>query len=803
MSNCNKGEIAQQYILLKQALFHQYFSELNERQQEAVFTANGPLLVLAGAGTGKTTVLVNRIAYIIRYGNAYYDQTVPDSVSEDDIDEMKKAQSLPREELGSFLERFAQSPCPPWAMLAITFTNKAAKEIKERLCRTLSEDLASEIWAGTFHSICVRILRRFGELIGYQPGFTIYDTDDSKKIILECLKNLNIDEKELPVKKIMNMISRAKDNLQSPTEFSSIAENDFRLHRIALVYELYQKKLCDANAVDFDDIIMQTVRLLDSQKEVREYYRKHFRYVCIDEYQDTNHAQFELTKLLVGKHENIMVVGDDDQSIYKFRGATIENILHFDDAYPKLRTIKLEQNYRSTKNVLNAANALIRNNFGRRGKELWSEAPDGDKIYIRRLDNQNEEARFIINKIMDLVIREKRKYSDFAILYRTNAQSNAIESTFAKSGIPYRMLGGMRFYDRKEVKDILSYLCVINNPNDNLRLKRIINEPKRKIGDSTVGAVEQLAIYDNKSMFDIIEHASEYPVLSKSVVKLTDFSHLIRSLQETAQTESLPVLFEKTIEQSGYRKMLLDMGASESARVDNINELISSAVEYQAQNEEATLSGFLEEISLLTDIDNYAEDTNAVTMMTIHSAKGLEFPVIFLPGMEDGIFPGLQSAIIPEELEEERRLAYVAITRAREKLFCTCAKERLLYGKTQYNPQSKFLSEIPDDFVYIDAPKTKSAQSSEDAPKKNKESKRSKHTAPLDTFLKRSDISSNIGHTTGYERFECGDRVSHMVFGVGTVLSVKEMGADILYEIAFEKSGTKRLMATYAKLKRA
>ncbi len=803
MSNCNKGEIAQQYILLKQALFHQYFSELNERQQEAVFTANGPLLVLAGAGTGKTTVLVNRIAYIIRYGNAYYDQTVPDSVSEDDIDEMKKAQSLPREELGSFLERFAQSPCPPWAMLAITFTNKAAKEIKERLCRTLSEDLASEIWAGTFHSICVRILRRFGELIGYQPGFTIYDTDDSKKIILECLKNLNIDEKELPVKKIMNMISRAKDNLQSPTEFSSIAENDFRLHRIALVYELYQKKLCDANAVDFDDIIMQTVRLLDSQKEVREYYRKHFRYVCIDEYQDTNHAQFELTKLLVGKHENIMVVGDDDQSIYKFRGATIENILHFDDAYPKLRTIKLEQNYRSTKNVLNAANALIRNNFGRRGKELWSEAPDGDKIYIRRLDNQNEEARFIINKIMDLVIREKRKYSDFAILYRTNAQSNAIESTFAKSGIPYRMLGGMRFYDRKEVKDILSYLCVINNPNDNLRLKRIINEPKRKIGDSTVGAVEQLAIYDNKSMFDIIEHASEYPVLSKSVVKLTDFAHLIRSLQETAQTESLPVLFEKTIEQSGYRKMLLDMGASESARVDNINELISSAVEYQAQNEEATLSGFLEEISLLTDIDNYAEDTNAVTMMTIHSAKGLEFPVIFLPGMEDGIFPSLQSAIIPEELEEERRLAYVAITRAREKLFCTCAKERLLYGKTQYNPQSKFLSEIPDDFVYIDAPKTKSAQSSEDAPKKNKESKRSKHTAPLDTFLKRSDISSNIGHTTGYERFECGDRVSHMVFGVGTVLSVKEMGADILYEIAFEKSGTKRLMATYAKLKRA
>ncbi|MBO4265112.1 MAG: UvrD-helicase domain-containing protein [Clostridia bacterium] len=798
MSNSAPSTLVEEYLASKRALFDKYYSFLNEKQREAVYTAEGPLLVLAGAGTGKTTVLVNRIGFIVRYGNAYFDNTVPNDISSDDISDIESAKDLEGEALGEYLERFKKDPCPPYAMLAITFTNKAANEIKERLALNLGEDTAKEICAGTFHSVCVRFLRQFGEKIGYRRSFTIYDTDDSKKIIAECQKDLNIDDKEMPVKKIMSIISQAKERLQTPEEFAKDSEGDFRMHKIAVIYELYQKKLFDANALDFDDIIVKTVELLQKFPEVREYFHRRFKYVCVDEYQDTNPAQFELTRLLVGGGENIMVVGDDDQSIYKFRGATIENILHFDDTYPALSIIKLEQNYRSTKNILEAANSVIRNNFGRRGKELWSLSDEGEKIWLRKTDNQNEEARFIINKIMDMVIREKRKYSDFAILYRTNAQSNAIESIFAKSGVPYRMLGGLRFYDRKEVKDIISYLCVINNHNDNLRLKRIINEPKRKIGDTTVSALDELSTYENKSIFDIIMHVGDYPVLAKSAAKLSEFGALITKLTDISKEASLDVLFKETIERSGYMQMLIDAGSAESSKIDNVNELISSAVEYEKNNPDGGLSGFLEEVSLISDIDNYSEDANAVTMMTIHSAKGLEFPVVFVPGMEEGLFPNMQSAMMPDELEEERRLAYVAITRARQRLFLTFTRERLLYGRTQFNSPSRFIAEIPEKFVFDDSPKIK-PRITEDAVN----IPRRKNTSSMQNFLKQSDISSGIGHTTSYERFECGDRVHHMVFGDGTILSAKEMGADIIYEIAFENVGTKKLMATFAKLTKA
>ncbi|MBP3918232.1 MAG: UvrD-helicase domain-containing protein [Clostridia bacterium] len=780
---------------------------MNEKQREAVYTVNGPLLVLAGAGTGKTTVLVNRIAHIIRYGNAYYDDTVPNGLTEANVSALEQSASvMSGEELGQLCESFSSNPCPPWAILTITFTNKAANEMKERLSKVIGEKSA-DIWAGTFHSICVRILRKYGERIGYRSGFTIYDTDDVKKVILECMKQLNIDDKQLQPRTVMNTISRAKDKLQTPEDFMNEVGSDLRLSQIASIYELYQKQLFDANALDFDDIIMQTVALLKAEEEVRSYYQNRFKYVCVDEYQDTNHAQFMLTGLLSGKYRNLMVVGDDDQSIYKFRGATIENILHFDDTYSDAHIIRLEQNYRSTTNILNAANSVIRNNFGRRGKELWSNAGEGEKITIRKLDNQNEEARYIINKIMDQVIREKRKYSDFAVLYRVNAQSSYLENIFAKSGIPYRLLGGTRFYERKEVKDIIAYLCVINNPSDNLRLKRIINEPKRKIGETTLTALENIAAYEDVTILDAMRNAENYPTLAKSITKLHDFAYMIDALTEISKTEKLSVLFQRVLELTGYMKMLEAAGITEIDRVQNVKELVSNAVAYEEANEDATLSGFLEEVALVSDIDNYDENADAVVLMTIHSAKGLEFPVVFLPGMEEGLFPSIQSAMNPEELEEERRLAYVAITRAKTRLYALHTRERLIYGKTNFNQKSRFLEEIPEEYTNIEIPKSIRQQAAEAEAAANggtvtAPGDRKKKVTMSKEFFRESDLSAGVGRTQSYDRFTAGDVVSHFTFGRGVILSVREMGADILYEIAFDTVGTKKLMATYAKLRK-
>ncbi len=778
---------------VKKALFEKLYGHLNESQREAVFSVNGPLLVLAGAGTGKTTVLVNRIAHVIRYGNAYETDDIPEGITENKVEEMEKALSLSKEEISEVLGEFICDPCPPWAVLCITFTNKAANEMKERLAAVLGEEYAEEIWAGTFHSVCVRLLRRFAEPLGYSRNFTIYDSDDSKRLLLACMKELQIDDKSLPVKTVQHKISALKNNLKTPAVFSSEIGADFRLTQIASIYTLYQKRLLDAAAMDFDDIIMHTVRILSENKEARDYCQNRFKYVSVDEFQDTNYAQLQLVKLLSGRYCNLMVVGDDDQSIYRFRGATIENILKFDREYPDARVVRLEKNYRSTAHILNAANGVIAHNVGRHEKTLYTDLGDGEKVVLKKCETQNDEAKYIINKIMDMVIREKRKYSDFAVLYRMNAQSQNIEQMFSRSGIPHRVIGGQRFFDRKEIRDIMAYLAVIYNPSDDLRLKRIINEPKRKIGDKTVADVEYLAQLHGKSMFDVMSEASRYPQICKSAAKLKEFVAVIESLRTVAEEEPLSVLFGQTIEMTGYRAMLLAAGDAEADRLKNVEELITTAVEFERTHEDPTLEDFLEETALLTDVDNYDDENNAVVLMTVHSAKGLEFPVVFLPGMEEGVFPGQQSAVNADDVEEERRLAYVAITRAKEKLFCIHVKERLMFGRTQYNPQSRFLSEIPSENVEIEEP-------SSSGETRVSQLRQRRHTISKEFFTQPAVKAAKP--SASFEHFSVGDRVLHVAFGEGTVLSAREMGTDVLYEIAFDNVGTKKLMATFAKLKR-
>ena len=785
----------------KRELFDILYGHLNPMQRKAVFTVNDPLLILAGAGSGKTTVLVNRISYIIKYGNSYFSDRIPYGVDEECVKRLEAAKELSREEIGEILKEFAVDPCPPWAMLAITFTNKAAKEITERLEKELA-DAVNDIWSGTFHSVCLRMLRKFGDRVGYNSGsITIYDTDDTKKLISSCMKELNIDEKFVSSKLIKNEISKCKDKLMTADDLAKdvISESgtaNFKLAKIVSVYRLYQQRLAEANAVDFDDIIMKTVELLKTDDEAREYYQRKFKYVCIDEYQDTNHAQFVLASLLAGGYNNLMAVGDDDQSIYKFRGATIENILNFDKTFDKVNVIKLEQNYRSTKFILDAANAVIRNNIGRKGKELWTDKEGGEQVLLRRCDNQTDEAKYIINKIIELVIKEKRSYSDFAVLCRMNAQSSTIENVFVKSGVPFRMLCGQRFYERKEVKDILSYLCLINNTDDNLRLKRIVNEPKRKLGETTMNAVEKIAAAEGCSMFDVMKNNIKYRALAQAHTKIDEFVYLIEHLRDLVDKVPLSELVDKTIKLSGYENMLILGGDEEKERLENVLQMISNAEEYALNNPEGTLSSYLEEVSLVADIDNYDKDADAITIMTIHSAKGLEFPVVFIPGFEEGIFPGGQTAL-DEEVEEERRLAYVAITRARERLVCTHARERLLFGQTQFNRLSRFVEEIPAEFVNKElSPMEKAAMEQKNSFKPRRRIEMSKE------LMNKPEEPGRVKASAVANNLSTGDRVQHITFGQGTVLSVRPMGADVLYEIAFDNAGTKKLMATYAKLKK-
>ena len=802
-------QLKERYIKARKILFYKAYSKfLNPEQRRAVFTLDGPLLVLAGAGSGKTTVLVNRIAFIIKYGNAYFSDKTPDNLTEESVAELERAATLSPDEIFPILDTLAHNPCPPYQVLAITFTNKAANEIKERLAKTFDDKtLSDSIWAGTFHSVCLRILRKYGEFLGYRSGFSIYDQDDSKRLISLCMKELSIDEKRLSPRACQNEISRAKDRLEGPSDMTM--PSDPRGKDIVKIYALYQKKLFENNAVDFDDIIMKTVELLRTNEEARLYYSSKFKYVLVDEYQDTNRAQFVLSCLLSEKYRNIMVVGDDDQSIYRFRGATVENILNFDKTYPDASVIKLEQNYRSTENILAAANAVIGNNDKRRAKKLWCDKGEGEKITLRELYDQNEEGKYIIDKITASVKRGDRKYSDFAILYRVNELARSLETVFAKSGVPYRILGSMRFYDRKEIKDIIAYLTVINSPSDALRLKRIVNEPKRKIGDATINAVEEIAAFEGKSLYEIMANANSYTALQKSADKLMEFISLIESIKagSTLPTSLISEVFEKT----GYRKSLEAEGFEGEGKIANVNELLSAAKEYEKRCEESetepTLTGFLEEISLVSDIDKYDESSDSVVLMTIHSAKGLEFPVVFLSGAEDGIFPSLQSFYDEEEISEERRLAYVAITRAKEKLYITHTKNRMMYGKTNFNPLSRFVKEeIPENLIENERPARAPQRSFAEGVKKSfgyqpfetKKSYEPYREAPKSPFGADKRGSEKFG----VEKLESGARVNHTVFGDGKIISARELGGDVLYEVAFDSGVTKKLMATFAKLKK-
>ena len=671
-------QLGARYLKAKRRLFDIYYAELNPPQREAVFTANGSLLVLAGAGSGKTTVLVKRIVFLVKYGNAYFSEYVPQNITEERVVKLENAANAPLDVIEDILPEFISAPCPPWQMLAITFTNKAANEIKSRLSAAMGDDdSAKSIWAGTFHAICMRILRSYGDRMGYDQGFAIYDANDTKSAVSSVMKNLNVDEKVLPIKSVIAEISRAKDNLLTPEDYElEYGIKDYRKKQIAKVYRSYQAHLHSSNALDFDDIIMQTVFLLRDHEDVRDYYQNKFRYVSVDEFQDTNHAQFALTALLCGGHRNIMVVGDDDQSIYRFRGAVIENILGFDRKYKNTKIIKLEQNYRSTGVILDAANAIIAKNTGRKGKNLWTDRKDGSKISLKLCEEQNSEARYIIEKVSALVANKQYSFRDCAILYRTNAQSNIIERSFAKSGIPYRMLGGLRFNDRKEIRDVVAYLQFIVNPADSERMKRIINEPKRGIGAATVDGVLAIAREKEISVFEVMKNADKYVALSRSANKLKTFSSTIEGLRKLLHTDiTLESFVKQVLLQSGYRQMLIDAGEEEKERVENIEEFISGVIEYEKAAEEPTLIGFLEENALVADVDKYDESADAVVMMTVHSAKGLEFPVVFLPGMEDGLFPGMQTILAdPSEMEEERRLAYVALTRAKDMIFISHTK---------------------------------------------------------------------------------------------------------------------------------
>ena len=789
-----------EFLELRRCIIAKDFSKMNDKQQEAIYTVRGPLLLLAGAGSGKTTVLVNRIANMIKFGNAYHSDKCDFEPTEQDVAIMRAYLEDPDVDLFDIYDLLTVDAPQPWEILAITFTNKAAGELKSRLVSLLG-DAANDIWASTFHSTCARILRRHGELLGYSSRFTIYDTDDSKRVMKEVQRLLDINDKMLSHKMILREISKAKDRLITPEEFINQAGSDIRLKTIGRAYECYQKLLKNADAMDFDDMIFKTVELLESNEEVRRYYQNKFKYILVDEYQDTNHAQYVLTSILADKYRNICVVGDDDQSIYKFRGATIENILSFEERYRDAKVIRLEQNYRSTQTILDAANAVIANNQQRKGKNLWTDNGQGEKIIVNTSYDEREEARFVADTIMKNAANGV-KMSDHAILYRMNAQSSLIENAFVRAGIAYRIIGGLRFYERKEIKDALAYLTLINNTADNVRLRRIINEPKRGIGDTTLNHASEIAAGLGLSIFDVISNAKDYPALSRASQKLVDFSAMINELVEASGELKPSQLLELVLNKTGYYISLNADKDTAEDRKENLVELKANLIRFEEEADEPTLNGFLEEIALMTDIDNYNADIDAVVMMTMHSAKGLEFPYVFIIGMEDGVFPGSQSIYNPEDMEEERRLAYVGITRAKKQLYLTNTRTRLIFGSTSHNPPSRFLAEIPQNLT------EKTGVTSYSSFKRSAESEPYRDFGQ--DFTSGKPIKRGFSGVTSSTKpqaapangncFKVGDTVKHKVFGTGVVLSSQKVGNDTLLEIAFENTGTKKLMANYAKL---
>ena len=797
-------DLTQEFCALRDTYIEKQFGRLNDMQRQAVFTTDGPLLILAGAGSGKTTVLVNRIANLIRFGSAHGSKQTPRPATEDDIKALRNA-IMTGTAAPSWLDgMLRQNAVRSWNVMAITFTNKAAGELKERLRRMLGGEEGDEVFASTFHSACVRILRRWAEEIGYPRSFTIYDTDDTKRLLKDILKELELDEKTFPVREIQTIISRSKDDMILPEEFAAQAEKsqDWRRKRIGKVYALYNRKLRDANALDFDDIILHTVDLLRTDRETLAYYQRKFRYVLIDEYQDTNHLQYLLASLLAGGHRNICVVGDDDQSIYRFRGANIENILNFEKQYTGARTIRLEQNYRSTQNILDGANAVIRHNTGRKGKTLWTENGKGEIITVKTCFNESDEANYVVGQIM-MNYRRGVNWKEHAVLYRTNAQSNAMEYAFKRNGVPYKIIGGMKFFDRAEVKDMLAYLCVINNPTDDLRLRRIINVPSRKIGTATVDKAQVIATEEGRPLYEILCHASDYPELKASAVKLLTFTDMMEEMRRHVADLGLVEFYEYVCDRTGYVRMLQEKDDMESrGRLENVQELASSIMGFlENEPENPTLAGFLDEVALYTDLDSQADSDNCVTLMTMHSAKGLEFPCVFVVGMEDGLFPGNRAMGDEEEMEEERRLCYVAMTRAKEKLTLTNTRQRTLYGRTSPAMPSRFLKEIPEENMeWLGKPEPQQAASHWEGEWQRPAAAsqvRTRREEPVRSTTAPSAPSvraRSAAPSAPLMQLRAGDSVRHNAFGDGMVLSVRPMGGDALVEVAFDKIGTKKLM---------
>ena len=780
----------QQYRQACRELILRDFQSLNPMQQEAVLATEGPLLILAGAGSGKTTVLINRIAKLLRYGKAGDTDFVPADADEQTISLLKKGGDEAR-------SLAALDPVAPWRILAITFTNKAAGELKERLGLMLGEH-ADDIWACTFHSACVRILRRDAERLGYTGSFTIYDTSDSLSLMKHILKDMDLDEKTYVPRAILAEISRAKDEGVSASEYRQRADasGDLRRRKTAQVYEEYARRSFAANAMDFDDLIYNTVKLLETNADVLEHWQRRFQYVLIDEYQDTNRLQYRLSSLLAGGWGNICVVGDDDQSIYKFRGATIENILDFESQYRGCRVIRLEQNYRSTGHILDAANAVIANNAQRKGKNLWTNKDRGEQLIHYFADNERDEAEFVASTILSDYGRGAN-WRDHAVLYRMNAQSNQFEYAFKRSGIPYRIIGGTRFFDRAEVKDVLAYLSVISSPSDDLRLTRIINSPPRGIGARTVEQVGELAREQSCSMFEILEKSESYPALQRAGVKLRLFANLIKELRELSRKVTPDELLDALLDKTGYVRVLEEKNTTEdTARAENVREVKTSILTYMKESGDSTLEGYLANVALYTDMDNYDPDADAVILMTIHSAKGLEFPTVFLVGMEETIFPGLRAIGEPDEMEEERRLCYVAITRAKERLYLTSAQYRMIFGRTTANRVSRFVFEIPEEHIRKSIPRNYGFQ------ERTREegffaSRPANAHAPQRTAapVKPAFAAPGGEKKQSGGSFAVGDKVRHKAFGHGEIVKMTPMGGDFLVEIRFEGAPSpKKLM---------
>ena len=802
----------ERFVSARRKIINAAWPDLNPQQQKAVAATEGPLLILAGAGSGKTTVLIRRIASLLKFGRASDSEEVPFDVTEEDVGFLERYARLRSPEDKERAEGLCALDVPaPWQIIAITFTNKAADELVSRLERMLGPD-AADVWASTFHSACVRILRRHVQVLGlFGRDFTIYDTADSQSLVKRILKDLDLDEKKYPPRSLLSAISAAKNEAKLPEKYLAEAGADLWKKTVGEVYMEYRKRMLQADAMDFDDLLLYTVVLLENSSEVREYYQKRFRYVLVDEYQDTNVLQYRLVRLLAGEKQNLCVVGDDDQGIYKFRGATIQNILDFEKDYPGARVIKLEQNYRSTGTILDAANAVIRENKGRKGKTLWTDNERGEIITLFTAASENDEAQYIAGRIL-ADISAGGNYRDHAVLYRVNALSNRLEYALKRNGIPYRIYGGTRFYDRAEVKDMLAYLCVVANPGDTLRLRRIVNQPPRGIGDTTLERAAAIAQSEGRSLYEVLEHAEDYGELKRSAGSIRGFIAIIRETRELAEGP-LDELYDFLLQRSGYVAMLESKDIQENVtRLENVLELKSNIVNFMKERGgNGALQDFLDEMALYSDTDEMDDADNRVSLMTMHSAKGLEFPTVYIAGAEDGLFPGLRSIGDDAEMEEERRLCYVAITRARKKLYITNARQRMVFGRTQNNLPSRFIASIPEELM-------------ERLPKERRDGSGwngvSLNSGYRPAETPRASGGYRPGSSYGYSRpstptpkkpapkvqpqsapqlkLSAGDTVEHSAFGRGTVLAVRPMGPDSILEIAFEKEGTKKLMLSSA-----